>query len=64
MQPLTLTFHPQDSMSKQPNYSMDRRERDRAKQAKKATKAEEKAAAKRDAASGQVVPPAPAKAPS
>ncbi len=37
-------------MSKQPNYDMDRRERDRAKQAKKAAKAEEKAAAKRDVA--------------
>ena len=48
-------------MSKQPNYSMDRQNRDRAKQAKKAAKAEEKAQAKHDAVPDPAAPMAPEK---
>ena len=48
-------------MSKQPNYSLDRRERDRAKQAKKAAKAVEKATAKHDVADDQAALKAPDK---
>ena len=51
-------------MSKQPNYSMDRRERDRAKQAKKAAKAEEKAAAKSDVVPDQAAATPPETLPS